>query len=58
MRKMYGVSRTRDKKGRIIRRNLNDYVMCIHASVGGGRENMWVLVAEYETEETEEPERC
>lgn len=35
MRKMYGVSRTRDRKGKIIRRNLNDYVMCIHALVGG-----------------------
>lgn len=43
---MYGVSRSRDEKGNVVRRELKDYVMCIHASVGGGRENMWVLVAE------------
>ena len=42
----YGVSRTRDTKGRIVKREFNDYTMCIHASVGGGRESMWVLVAE------------
>lgn len=38
MKKMeyYGVSRTRDKSGKVIKRELKDYVMCIHASVGGG----------------------
>ena len=48
MRKInkYGVSRSRDKKGRIVKRELKDYTMCIHASVGGGRENMYVLIAE------------
>ena len=47
----YGVSRTRDTKERIVKRQFKDYIMCIHASVGGGRENMWVLVSEvYEDE--------
>ena len=37
MRKInkYGVSRSRDKKGRIVKREFKDYTMCIHASVGG-----------------------
>ena len=40
MRKInkYGVSRSRDKKGRIVKREFKDYTMCIHASVGGGVE--------------------
>ena len=47
----YGVSRSRDKKGRIVKREFKDYTMCIHAQVGCGRENMWVLIAEvYEDE--------
>ena len=43
----YGVSRTRDTKGKVVKREFKDYTMYIHASVGGGRENMWVLVAEF-----------
>ena len=42
----YGVSRSRDKKGKVVKREFRDYTMCVHASVGGCRENMWVLVAE------------
>ena len=42
----YGVSRSRDKKGKIVKREFKDYTMCIHAQVGAGRENMWVLIAE------------
>lgn len=56
MRKInkYGVSRSRDKKGKIVKRELKDYTMCIHASVGGGgRETMWVLIAEVYEEDTE-----
>ena len=45
-KKYYGVSRSRDKKGKIVKREFKDYTMCVHASVGGGRESMWVLVAE------------
>lgn len=56
MRKIrkYGVSRSRDKKGKIVKREFKDYTMCIHASVGGGRESMWVLIAEvYEEHDTD-----
>lgn len=42
----YGISRSRDKKGIIVERPVNDYVNCIHTMVNGGRENMWVLVME------------
>ena len=42
----YEVSKTRDTKGKVVKREFKDYIMCIHASVGGGRENMWVLIAE------------
>ena len=49
-----GVSRSRDKKGKIVKRELKDYTMCIHAQVGAGRENMWVLIAEvYEEHDTD-----
>lgn len=43
---IYGLSRTRDAKGNIIKRSLNDYVNCLHASCGGGYETMMVLVVE------------
>lgn len=36
MKKIYGLSRNRDASGKVVKRNLNDYVNCIHASVGGG----------------------
>ena len=45
-KKYYGVSRSRDKKGKIVKRKFKNYTMCIHAQVGAGRENMWVLIAE------------
>ena len=54
----YGVSRSRDKKGKIVKREFKDYTMCIHAQVGAGRENMWVLIAEvYEEYGTQDDER-
>ena len=40
------MSRSRDKKGKIVKREFKNYTMCIHAQVGAGRENMWVLIAE------------
>ena len=53
-KKYYGVSRSRDKKGKIVKREFKDYTMCIHAQVGAGRENMWVLIAEvYEEHDTD-----
>lgn len=42
--KAFGLSRSRDKKGNVVRRNLNDYVNCLHTQVGGARENMEVYV--------------
>ena len=55
MRKInkYGVSRSRDKKGRIVKREFKDYTMCIHASVGGGIETRWVLIAEVYEDDSE-----
>ena len=43
---VFGLSRSRDKKGVIVDRPVNDYVNCLHTCVGGGRETMWVLVLE------------
>lgn len=42
----FGFGRSRDKKGNVISRHLNDYVNCIHAQVGSARDNMQVLVAQ------------
>lgn len=47
MRRIFGLSRSRDKKGKVVKRNVNPYVNCIHASVGGGWKDMWVLAVEY-----------
>lgn len=51
----YGVSRSRDRKGKIIHQELKPYTMCVHTFVGGGYVSMAVLVAEvirYETEDS------
>ena len=32
----YGVSRSRDRKGKIVHQELKPYTMCIHTYVGGG----------------------
>ena len=51
--KAYGLSRSRDKKGKVIKRSLNPYVNCLHTQVGGARENMEVYIIEmYEEQET------
>lgn len=42
----FGFGRSRDKKGNVVSRHLNDYVNCIHAQVGSARDNMQVLVAQ------------
>lgn len=44
--KVYGLSRTRDKHGNIVKRSLMDWVNCLHASCGWGYETMQVLVVE------------
>lgn len=46
VKEIYGLSRSRDEKGKVVSRSVNDYINCIHASVAGGYENMWVLVLE------------
>jgi DNA (cytosine-5)-methyltransferase 1 len=42
----FGFGRSRDKKGNVVSRHLNDYVNCIHAQVGSARDIMQVLVAQ------------
>lgn len=52
---IYGLSRNRDKKGNVVKRNLNPYVNCLHTQVGVARENMEVYVIEvYDGQETDE----
>lgn len=47
----YGVSRTRDRKGVIVKRDVRDWVNCVHTMCGGGWETMEVLVLEvYESD--------
>ena len=46
MTEAYGLSRSRDKKGVIVKRTCNPFVNCLHASCGGGFETMWVLIVE------------
>lgn len=46
MKIVYGLSRVRDRNGDVIKRDLKDWVNCIHSSAGGGFENMMVLVVE------------
>lgn len=50
MKEIYGVSRNRDKKGKVVKRNLNPYVNCIHTLTGHARDNMEVYVMEVEYE--------
>lgn len=48
---IYGLSRSRDKQGKVVKRSLNDYVNCLHTQVGSARDNMEVYVVEvYETD--------
>lgn len=42
----YGLSRSRDKKGKVVSRSLNPYVNCLHTQVGSARDNMEVYVVE------------
>lgn len=53
MKEIYGLSRNRDKKGKVVKRNLNPYVNCIHTLVGGARDNMEIYVIEVEDGECE-----
>lgn len=52
MKTFYGLSRTRNRKGEIIRRTLKPVVNCLHASCGGGGyETMQVLIVEVKINE-------
>lgn len=53
-KEIYGLSRSRDKKGKVVKRSLNPYVNCLHTQMGGGRLNMAVLVIEIYGQETDE----
>ena len=44
--RVYGLSRSRDKKGKIVKRNLLPVVNTIHTLVGCGWETMDVLIVE------------
>lgn len=50
----YGVSRTRDRRGVIVKRDLRDWVNCVHTMSGGGWETMEVLVLEVYSEDGDE----
>lgn len=55
-KEIYGLSRSRDKKGKVVKRSLNDYVNCLHTQVGSARDNMEVYVVEvYETDRVQIP---
>lgn len=43
---VYGLSRSRDRKGKVIKRSLNPFVNCIHTMAGGGWDTMEILVVE------------
>lgn len=49
--KTYGLSRVRNEKGEVVKRDLKEWVNCIHPNSGGGYETMWVLVIEIYDEE-------
>lgn len=46
MKNVYGLSRSRDQKGNVVKRSLNPYVNCLHTQVGSARDNMEVYVIE------------
>lgn len=45
-REIFGLSRSRDHKGVIVKRSLVPYTNCIHTMVGSGWKTMEVLVVE------------
>lgn len=49
----YGISRSRDRKGDIVKQDLRDWTMCIHTMAGGGWDTMAILVLEVYEDNTE-----
>ena len=56
-RNVFGLSRSRDKYGNVIKLSESDYVMCIHSRVSSGHDNMWVLIGEESMKKTEHMEK-
>lgn len=53
MNSAYGISRTRDEKGVIVKQTTLPWVNCIHRNAGGGWKTMEILVLEvYEDDDT------
>lgn len=52
MTEAYGLSRSRDAKGVIVKRTCNHFVNCIHTTVGHCYETMEVLIVEVYDEDT------
>ena len=46
---IYGLSRTRNSKGEVVKWTEKPYVNCIHTYIGG-RMNMGIFVIEYESD--------
>lgn len=46
LNEIYGLSRSRDKKGNVVKRNINPFVNCLHTLTGHCRENMEIYVME------------
>lgn len=47
MMEAFGLSRSRDSKGKVVKRSLKTWVNCIHTLAGGGYcETMGVLIVE------------
>lgn len=42
----YGVSRSRDRGGQVVKRELTNYTMCVHPNAASGFPTMLVLIAE------------
>ena len=51
--KVYGLGRSRDRKGNICDLHLNPFTMYIHTMVGGGWATMQVLVVLVDEEESD-----
>ena len=51
MKEFFGYGRKRDESGAVVKRFLNTYVNCLHTQVGHARENMEVLIAEFDMSE-------
>ena len=46
LNEIYGLSRSRDRKGNVVKRNINPFVNCLHTLTGHCRENMEIYVME------------